>query len=298
MNVGCVKPPLDQSLPMKYICTIDYIVIPSEDTSMLPHVHKYTDELIFIINGKGNFHIDKHVIPVCEGTICVLRSQTVHHLTVTTPDFLEYCSIQLEPSYINNNFLIGNYKYNIIHIEELIPIIKKVFNAMQTISESDTAPNLSRSEWLYCNTLIALALENFETTKHDIEFEQSPRIFEVWQYIKKHYNEQLSLSVLSQKFHMSISTLTRQFFAEYNISPIEFVIENRIYNASIMLADSDMNVKDISEAVGYSNVSYFTNLFVKRKGCSPTEYRQRKANISAIRIASVKLKPPIHFENI
>ena len=272
--------------------------MPSDSITMLPHMHKDTDELIFIINGSGKCYIDKHTIDVKEGTICVLRFQTVHRLAVSTGAMLEYCSIQLNPQYINDNFLIGNYKYNILSDEDLIPMMRKAFNTLISLKKGDSSPSLSKSEWLYCNTLIALALENFENTEQKIKPDQTPVIFEVWKYIKQHYNEKISLSTLSQKFLMSISSLNRQFYAEYNISPIEFVIENRIYNASLMLSDTDMSIKEIADEVGYSNVSYFTSLFTKRRGCAPSEYRQKKDSISTIRITSVELNPSIPFENI
>jgi YesN/AraC family two-component response regulator len=56
---------------------------------------------------------------------------------------------------------------------------------------------------------------------------------------------------------------------------MQYVISLRINNAMNLMENTDYNIEQIAEAVGYDNPSYFRRLFHKHTGLSPSEYRQR-----------------------
>ena len=58
------------------------------------------------------------------------------------------------------------------------------------------------------------------------------------------------------------------------MSPMHYILINRINNAVSLLETTDYNVTEISAIVGYENPMYFSRLFKKQKGVSPTEYRK------------------------
>ena len=55
---------------------------------------------------------------------------------------------------------------------------------------------------------------------------------------------------------------------------MQYILSKRIYNAEILLQDSTYNITEISEIVGYENPLYFSRIFKKVKGLSPSEYRK------------------------
>ena len=57
-------------------------------------------------------------------------------------------------------------------------------------------------------------------------------------------------------------------------SPMQYILSIRINNAVSLLETTDYNVTEISNIVGYDNPLYFSRIFKKQKGVSPSEYRK------------------------
>ena len=55
---------------------------------------------------------------------------------------------------------------------------------------------------------------------------------------------------------------------------MQYILSKRIYNAEILLRDPSYKVTEISRIVGYANPLYFSRIFKKAKGLSPSEYRK------------------------
>ena len=93
-------------------------------------------------------------------------------------------------------------------------------------------------------------------------------------YFNEHYNEPISIEDFAQSRSMSISWFLRNFKQVTGMSPMHYILTNRINNAASLLETTDYNVSEISAIVGYDNPLYFSRLFKKQKGVSPTEYRK------------------------
>ncbi len=91
-------------------------------------------------------------------------------------------------------------------------------------------------------------------------------------YLSEALTEPLSLAALSARFGVSQSTLSRAFRRSYNRSLIDWVLEERVMRAKAMIEERNMNFTEIAEALGYSSVNYFSKVFKKKTGMSPTEY--------------------------
>ena len=94
-------------------------------------------------------------------------------------------------------------------------------------------------------------------------------------YITEHCEEKITLQSLSERFSISASHLSRMFNQAFHCSPINYLINARMARATEYLGRTNKSIAEIAELVGYENHFYFTNLFIKRIGCSPTEYRER-----------------------
>ena len=55
---------------------------------------------------------------------------------------------------------------------------------------------------------------------------------------------------------------------------MQYILANRISNAETLLQDPSYNITEISQIVGYDNPLYFSRIFKKVKGLSPSEYRK------------------------
>ena len=67
-----------------------------------------------------------------------------------------------------------------------------------------------------------------------------------------------------------------QNFKQYtNSTPAQYLLSLRIHNAKVLLESTNYNVTEISNIIGYENPLYFSRIFKKQTGFSPSEYRKK-----------------------
>ena len=102
----------------------------------------------------------------------------------------------------------------------------------------------------------------------------SRRVQKVKNYIDQNYTKEIRLTTLADLAGMSPSAFSRFFKLHTGRNLSEYIIDQRLGYASRMLVDSTNSVSEISYACGFNNLSNFNRIFKKRKGCSPTEFRE------------------------
>lgn len=93
-------------------------------------------------------------------------------------------------------------------------------------------------------------------------------------YIQEHFQEEISLELVASSVGMSESAFSHFFKKRTNRSFIDFLNDIRIGNAAKMLYETSNTISEICYASGFNNVSNFNRLFKKKKGQTPTEYRE------------------------
>lgn len=93
-------------------------------------------------------------------------------------------------------------------------------------------------------------------------------------YFNEHYNEDISIEDYAQSRGMSVSWFLRNFKQMTMKSPMQYILSIRMNNAVSLLETTDYNVTEISTIIGYENPLYFSRIFKKQKGVSPSEYRK------------------------
>ena len=93
-------------------------------------------------------------------------------------------------------------------------------------------------------------------------------------YFTEHYNEEINIEEYAKSRGMSISWFLRNFKQLTAKSPMQYVLSIRINNAVSLLEGTNYNINEISSIVGYDNPLYFSRIFKKQKGVSPSDYRK------------------------
>ena len=93
-------------------------------------------------------------------------------------------------------------------------------------------------------------------------------------YFSEHYNEAISIEDFAQSRGMSVSWFMRNFKQIAKVTPMQYILNIRINNAVTLLETTDYNVAEISAIVGYDNPLYFSRIFKKQRGVSPSDYRK------------------------
>ena len=94
-------------------------------------------------------------------------------------------------------------------------------------------------------------------------------------YFNTNYNRAINVEEYASSIGMSISWFIRSFRKYTGNTPVQFLTALRMTNAQVLLETTSYSINEIAGIVGYNNPLYFSRLFHKQKGCSPSEYRAR-----------------------
>ena len=100
--------------------------------------------------------------------------------------------------------------------------------------------------------------------------------FSVW--LEHHYMQDVSLDQAAEAMGMSAFYFSRFFRTSYNQTFLEYLTAYRIDRAVELLQQTDIPVREIAVRVGYTDANYFTKVFKRHLGVTPTEYRNHNAN--------------------
>ena len=93
-------------------------------------------------------------------------------------------------------------------------------------------------------------------------------------YIAEHLSdEKLSIPEIASSVNMSESYFRHLFLEIYSVSPVQYINTLRINRAKELIRSTDESFTAIAEQVGFANVYYFSRMFKKKAGCTPSEYR-------------------------
>lgn len=95
------------------------------------------------------------------------------------------------------------------------------------------------------------------------------------QYFHANYNKQISIEEYAVSHNMSVSWFIRNFKEYTKATPAQYLLSLKISNARTLLETTSYNVSEISDIVGYENPLYFSRIFKKQCGMSPSEFRKQ-----------------------
>ena len=91
-------------------------------------------------------------------------------------------------------------------------------------------------------------------------------------YVQKHYNQKVMSDTMAQLCGLSPSHFSRAFREAFDLTFQEFLLRYRVRRACKLLHTTSPNISDVAYSVGFSDPSYFTRIFKRYLGVSPTEY--------------------------
>lgn len=92
--------------------------------------------------------------------------------------------------------------------------------------------------------------------------------------IRDHYTEDISLTSLAAKYNISMGHLSKMIKEQLQINFSDYIASLRIQRAKELLRDESISIQEIAEIVGYNDYFYFTKVFKKVEGISPSKYRK------------------------
>jgi AraC-like DNA-binding protein len=185
--------------------------------------------------------------------------------------------------YLNTNFpRIGSggwhFNYQQIHLKNstaLADVMNKLVNiCSETALTKDILADLTLKELI----VRLVQLQAFTTLEETAPATHNNPLLYTIRYINDHLHDRLDIDLLSKKACMSRPSFFRLFKREYGISPVQYIIRERLKKARALLSTSNQSIQQISLEAGFEDANHFIRLFKKNEGTTPGIYRNRLIN--------------------
>lgn len=243
------------------------------------HSHDNHLEISLIVAGAGTLYYDGHTYAMQQGDV-VVKNAGVIHAEQTSRDAPLH---QVCLSFAGVNELEGCPDH--LHPPYMSPVIRGAahFDLLSMMFFYLAEHWLQEEHALICRHLMQASLEMicglipdrrsaFKMQNH--RGRSCETIDRVAHWLNSHYMLKITLNELAKRFYISPCYLDRKFKACIGYSINQYVIDRRMGEAQRMLIFEDKSIKDISLAVGYSNLQYFYATFKKYTGKSPSVFRR------------------------
>lgn len=174
----------------------------------------------------------------------------------------------------NNELWQLNYQqFHFFYNYELAQLINKLISiSTGDVLTKDVLANLTLKELL----IRIMQMQNLHVIKDNLnQLSAGNRFAYILQYIKAHLTEKLSIDTLSQMAYMSKASFFRAFKCELGVSPVDYIIKERIQLAKQFLQNPYCSIADACFKAGFNNQHYFSRAFRKIEGTTPSIYKAR-----------------------
>ncbi|WP_170311545.1 response regulator transcription factor [Vallitalea okinawensis] len=151
------------------------------------------------------------------------------------------------------------------HFDKKASLKEKEKNLYQAVENSKTIYALLE----VCKDLMKFSQELIDEQK----VVKSYLINHIDHYIKTHYMNNITLEGISEHLHVSKSYISRVYKRKTGITLSEAINRYRVERAKVLLRDNTQKIYEIGHLIGYDDPAYFTNIFKKYVGQSPSDYR-------------------------
>lgn len=159
-----------------------------------------------------------------------------------------------------------------LHFSE--PTETELRQAAENIAERFTSVRVMR------DTVAQCLKEAARSSRPEVEGidNNSNRIVLAQQYIRRHYDEPISVNQLADMFSLNPNYFSTLFKKETGNTVITFLNSVRVERACYLLETTAISAAELSKMIGYENTNYFYKLFKKYAGVTPVEYRNQHRN--------------------
>lgn len=231
-------------------------------------------QLLYIASGKAHFHFDGKEQIVTAGHMVLYRPKEPQKYEYYGNDQTEVYWVHFTGGNVTN--ILRSYGLtddkHVFYCSSGLDyqnLFRTMINELQMCRE-----NYAEMLEMYLRQIFIMMHRYFLTSLKTSNPHVVEEIDKATLYFNEHYNENISIDEYAQNNHVSVSWFIRNFKQCTGSTPLQYILSKRIYNAEILLQDSSYNLTEISEIIGYDNPLYFSRIFKKVKGISPSEYRK------------------------
>lgn len=247
------------------------------DWHSVPHTHNHT-ELFFIVSGKGQFLIQDQFFPVGINNLVIINPNVLHTEDSLNAQPLEYIVLGIEGIELANDEN-SNGQFSILDHMESVEISGCLRNILREMEQKNTGYEDVCQAYMEILIIRLMRSTTLSVPSEPQISSGNRQCAAVRRYIDLHFKEPLTLEQLAEESHMNKYYLSHAFKREYGTSPINYMISRRIEESKYLLAETDLSMTQIAQLLGFSSLSYFSQVFRRTQSVSPLEYRQSTKTI-------------------
>ncbi|MEA5012263.1 MAG: AraC family transcriptional regulator [Angelakisella sp.] len=250
-------------------------VIDDPNWFNIEHQHTFC-ELLYVARGKGHAIIGDSGFELKVGDLIIINPSIMHQERSCPESPLSLVFLGIDNFQFNGlpaNYLINPLLSPVIPLTRFRKKVESCFSDLIYETSSgipfykEMSQNLVSSLVIFISRILSSLGEWDEVTL-------TKECQQIKDFIDRNYTQPLSLDTLSETAYFSKHHLAHLFKNQTGISPIKYIIEKRIESACQLLITTRVSIADISFQVGYQDPIYFSQLFKKSKGMSPSAYRK------------------------
>lgn len=236
--------------------------------------HKHTDNLvIFCFDGKGQFSTPTGQGTIKKGDVLFLPKGVEHQYKSSNNDPWSIYWVHIEGHLFEQfmDFIGVNNSNLILNISNQAAFIDEFEQLLSTRNKS-----YQLSSFILASNIIKKMFALF-TVNSPSKLEQSKQDFnlsKVTSFMEENISQKINLQEIADSLKLSKFYFAKKFLQHTGVSPIRYFLELKIKHACKLLDESNISVKDVALKIGYDDPYYFSRLFKKIMGLSPTQYRQ------------------------
>ena len=264
-------PDHEENIPLKYLASVvggskrlvrcRHFNQNSDIWILDEHAHNFV-ELIYFLNGEAQVETSQGKTNLTLYDVLIHPSNVKHHEFVDLHMRQEIINLGVE---VESDFDMGDsfvLKDNTGNIRRIFRMLDYHFNASDLMHEELE------------NQLLRLLFIYLQKSAHEQLCSEYSIIDRVVEYVQENNRSSLSVKELADYAHVSESYLSRLMSSHIGIPPMKYVNTIRIENAKQALK-SDTPIAQIAALVGFMEQKYFSTVFKRETGLTPSEYRSR-----------------------
>ena len=243
------------------------------DWHSVPHTHNHA-ELFYIVGGKGQFLIEDQLYPVNTNHLVIINPNVTHTEVSLNAQPLEYIVLGIDGVELSIDNTSNGQFCILDHFEsmDITSCLRNILREMELKQPGYEDICQAFMEILIIRLMRSTGLSVPSEPQNSVANHQCAA---VRRYIDLHFKESLTLDQLAEEAHMNKFYLSHAFKREYGVSPINYMISRRLEESKYLLAETDLSMSQIAQLLGFSSLSYFSQVFHRTQEITPMEYRQQ-----------------------
>ncbi|MDM0458568.1 AraC family transcriptional regulator [Clostridium perfringens] len=237
----------------------------------------------YVTKGYGTFKFNGKVYNLKKGDIFILLKGMQVEYVASINDPWEYYWIGFSGSnaneYLNRTSITNSCVANCKENSKIPQIILNMCEISKTYNPSRSDDILLLKE-LY--SLLYTLIEEFPKPFEYKDKELHTYIQDALNFINSNYMHSITVQEIADYVNLSRSYLYKMFIKNLGISPQRYLINLRMYKATLLLKGTKLPIGEVASSVGYSDSLLFSKTFSKHFSMSPLNYRNNQVNKTSI----------------